>query len=174
MVIATIDVPAGREYPPLVQSVVTPVGGHITGAVYIPFSAADMSPYASQVVADGGFLIDGDTTAVGIRLGKALLEQGFKEPVEYNGTTWDTDTIKTNFGNPKNAYIETPFLESSAGYKMFVADMNKYAPGADYDSTDLSSAWLAAKIVQRWSKNVPNPTAPALLKYLSTAASINT
>ena len=68
---------------------VTPVGGHITGAVYIPFSAADMSPYASQVVADGGFLVDGDTTAVGIRLGKALLEQGFKEPVEYNGTTWD-------------------------------------------------------------------------------------
>ena len=67
-----------------------------------------MSPYASQVVGDGGFLIDGDTTAVGIRLGKALLEQGFKEPVEYNGTTWDADTIKTNFGNPKNVYIESP------------------------------------------------------------------
>ncbi len=174
MVVATIDVPAGREYPPLVQSIVTPVGGHISGAVYIPLSAADMSPYASQVVADGGFLIDGDTTAVGIRLGKALLEQGFKEPVEYNGTTWDAHTIKTNFGNPKNVYIESPYLESSAGYKMFVADMNKYAPGADYYSTDLSSAWLAAMIVQRWSKNVPDPTAPALLKYLSTAASINT
>lgn len=174
MAIATIDVPAGREYPPLVQSVVTPVGGHITGAVYIPFSAADMSPYASQVVTDGGFLVDGDTTAVGIRLGKALLEQGFKEPVEYNGTTWDAHTIKTNFGNPKNVYIESPYLESSAGYKMFVADMNKYAPGADYYSTDLSSVWLAAMIVQRWSKNVAHPTAPALLKYLSTAASINT
>ena len=174
VVIATIDVPAGREYPPLVQSLVTPVGGHVSGAVYIPYSAADMSPYASQVVADGGFLVDGDTTAVGIRLGKALLEQGFKEPVEYNGTTWDADTIKANFGNPTNAYVETPFNVSSAGYKMFVADVNKYAPGSNYDSTDLSTAWLAAKIVQRWAQNVSHPTASALLTYLSTAPSINT
>ena len=174
VVIATIDVPAGREYPPLVQSLVTPVGGHVSGAVYIPYSAADMSPYASQVVADGGFLVDGDTTAVGIRLGKALLEQGFKEPVEYNGTTWDTATIKANFGNPTNAYVETPFNVSSAGYKMFVADVNKYAPGSNYDSTDLSTAWLAAKIVQRWAQNVSHPTASALLTYLSTAPSINT
>ena len=174
MVIATIDVPAGREYPPLVQSVVAPVSGHITGAVYVPLSAADMAPYASQIVGDGGFLVDGNTTAVGIRLGKALLGQGFKEPVEYNGTTWDADTIKSNFGNPSNVYIETPYLQSSAGYKMFVADINKYAPGAHYYSTDLSTVWLAAMIVQRWAKNVPHPTAPALLKYLSTAASINT
>ncbi len=174
VVIATIDVPAGREYPPLVQSMVTPVGGHVSGAVYIPLSAADMSPYASQVVADGGFLVDGDTTAVGIRLGKALLEQGFKEPVEYNGTTWDADTIKANLGKPTNAYLETPYNISSAGYKMFVADMNKYAPGADYYSTDLSTTWLAAKIVQRWAKNVSHPTASALLTYLSTAPSINT
>ena len=174
MVIATIDVPAGREYPPLVQGLVTPVGGHISGAVYIPFSAADMSPYASQVVADGGFLVDGDTTAVGIRLGKALLQQGFKEPVEYNGTTWDAATIKTNFGNPTNAYLETPYSVTSAGYNTFVADVNKYAPGAKYYSTDLSTVWLAAMIVQRWAKNVPHPTASALLNYLSTSPSINT
>ena len=174
MVIATIDVPAGREYPPLVQSVVVPVGGHVTGAVYIPLSAADMSPYANEVVSDGGFLIDGNTTAVGIRLGKALLEQGFKEPVEYNGTTWDADTIKANFGNPTNAYIETPYNVTSAGYKMFVAAVNKYAPGAHYYSTDLSTVWLAAMIVQRWAKNVSDPKASALFEYLSTAASINT
>jgi hypothetical protein len=57
---------------------------------------------------------------------------------------------------------------------MFVADVNKYAPGSDYYSTDLSTAWLAAKIVQRWAKNVSHPTASALLTYLSTAPSINT
>ena len=174
MVVATADVPAGREYPPLVQSVVAPVGGHITGSVYVPFSAADMAPYASQIAGDSGFFVDGNTTAVGIRLGKALVEQGFKEPVEYNGTTWDAATIKANFGNPTNAYIETPYNVSSAGYNMFVADVNKYAPGSKYYSTDLSTVWLAAMIVQRWAKNVSHPTASALLKYLSTAASINT
>ena len=105
---------------------------------------------------------------------RPCVEQGFKEPVEYNGTTWDAATIKANFGNPTNAYIETPYNVSSAGYNMFVADVNKYAPGAKYYSTDLSTVWLAAMIVQRWAKNVPHPTASALLKYLSTAASINT
>ena len=57
---------------------------------------------------------------------------------------------------------------------MFVADVNKYAPGAKYYSTDLSTVWLAAMIVQRWAKNVPHPTSSALLKYLSTNGSINT
>jgi ABC-type branched-subunit amino acid transport system substrate-binding protein len=173
MVIATIDVPAGRQYPPFVQSLVTPVGGNVTGAVYIPFSAADMAPYASQVVSKGGFLVDGLTTAVGIRLGKALQQQGFNEPSIYNGTTWDAGTVKTNFGNPKNAYLETPFPPSSAGFKQFSADMKKYSK-TQYLSTDLSTTWLAAKIIQRWAKNVQNPTAASLLQYLSTTPNIDT
>ena len=173
LVIATIDVPAGRQYPPFVQGLVKPVGGNVTGAVYIPFSAADMAPYASQVVAKGGFLVDGLTTAVGIRLGKALQQQGFTEPTIYNGTTWDARTVKNSFGNPKNAYLETPFPPSSAGFKMFTADMKKYSK-TQYLSTDLSTTWLAAKIIQRWAKDAPNVTAAALLQYLSTTPNIDT
>jgi ABC-type branched-subunit amino acid transport system substrate-binding protein len=173
LVIATIDVPAGRQYPPFVQTLVKPVDGNVTGAVYIPFSAADMAPYASQVVSKGGFLLDGLTTEVGIRLGKALQQQGFTEPTIYNGTTWDPRTIKSNFGNPKNAYVETPFPPNSAGSKMFAADMKKYSK-TQYLSTDLSTSWLAAKIIQRWAKDAPDITAAALLDYLSTTPNIDT
>ena len=173
LVVATIDVPAGRAFPPFVQSVVKPLGGNVTGAVYIPTSAADMAPYASQVVSKGGFLLDGLTTAVGIRLGKALQQQGFTEPTIFNGTTWDAGTVQKNFGNPKNAYLETPFPPSSAGFKMFAADMKKYS-NTQYLSTEISTTWLAAKIIQRWAKTAPNVTAAAVTQYLATTPNIDT
>ena len=174
-VVTTIDVAAGREFPPLVSAIVGPLGGKVTGSVYIPFSAADMAPYAAQVVQGGGVMLDGNTTAIGIRLGKALFEQGFKEPVIYNNTTWSLSTIKKNFANAKNAYLETPYNFSSAGYKQFVSDVQKYDPkNATYLSSDLSTAWLAANVVARWANSVSDPTAPKLFKYLSTATSVNT
>ncbi len=174
VVITTIDLPAGRNYPPLVQGVVAPVGGKVVGTVYVPFTTADMSPYAAQIASHTGVLAYGVTVAVGIRLGKALQSIGYNQPVLYNSTTWDAGSIHANFGNPTNAYVSVYYNQSSPGWQLFNSDMNTYAPGSTYRSGDLASAWLAAEVVQQIAKAHPNVSAQSVFQYLSTTTDLTT
>ena len=81
VVIAIVDVPAGREFPPLVQSIVGPVGGKVVNTVYIPLTSADVGPYAAQVAAHPGPLTEGLSVTTGVRLGKALQSIGYNQPI---------------------------------------------------------------------------------------------
>ena len=93
VVAETADAPAGREYPPLIQSVITPVGGKVTGELFLPLTAADLSPYAAQAVAKPGLFFAGNSPATDTRMIKALEQQGFNDPIILNPTTWDLGSI---------------------------------------------------------------------------------
>ena len=174
IVATTIDVPSGRGFPKLVQAVIAPYGGKVTASVYIPFTAADMSPYAASIANSKGILLEGNTTAIGIRLGKALQAQGYSEPILYNASEWDAATIKANFGNPTNRYLIAPYNLTSPGYLQFKTDMNKYAKGVTYRAADLSTAWLAANVIAKLANNIANPSSKAILNVLSKDKSLST
>ena len=174
VVATTVDLPAGREYPPLVQEVVGPVGGKVVGAVYVPYTAADLAPFAAQIASYKGVLAEGNPTEIGIRLGKALQSIGYNQPVIYNSTVFDPAIIKTNFGNPTNAYLYVYYDESSPGWQMFLSDMSTYAPGSTYQASDLVDAWLAANVVAQIAKTLPTVSAKAIFSYLSTATDLTT
>lgn len=174
VLVTTIDVPAGRGFPPLINGVVAPVGGKVTAEVYIPFTATDLAPYAAQLVGQKGVLNEGNTVDIGIRLGKELLRQGFDQPVLYNGTTWDAKIISDNFGSPTNAYLDTGYDLDSAGYKMFDADMTKYAPDEPRRIGALLTPWLAANILANIAPHLPDISAKSILDYFNTTTSIDT
>ena len=173
--VTTLDLPAGREFPPLVNAVVGPAGGKVVATTYIPETATDMAPFASQIASHKqSILLEGNTTAIGIRLGKALAEQGYDQPIIYNGTTWDAGTLKANFGDTGTRYIVEGFNLGSAGYQQFNADMTKYAPGSTYRAADLITVWLASNLIARVAKTLPTISAASLFNYMSTTTSIDT
>lgn len=174
VVITTLDEPAGREYPPLVQGVVAPVGGKVVGTVYVPFTTADMAPYAQQLASYKGVQAEGNTAQIGARLGQALDQLGYNEPILYNSVVWYPAAIKAAFGNPTNAYFSQSFNLNSVGWKRFLSDMSTYAPGATYQGLDLVESWLAANVVQEIAKTLPTVSAPAIFNYLSHATALDT
>ena len=147
VIVTTVDVPAGRGYPPLVQSIVEPVGGNVTGEVYVPVSATDLAPYAAQIADQPGILAEGNTVDLGSRLGQQLLQQGFDRPVVYNPTTWDVASIEEFFGSPTNAYIPSAYDLDSEGYQQFDADLKEYAPDFPYRNGSLQNAWLGLNTI---------------------------
>ena len=168
----TIGVPAGEQGTRAIASV---LGSRAkVPAVYLPLTAADLSPFAAQIVHDGGPLIYGLPQSTGIRLEDALKLQGYSQPILFNPTTFDAETIKANFGDPTNAYLISAFNLSSPGWNMFNADMQKYAPNATYRGSDLLISWLAANIAAREANAMSDPTASGLLADLSSGTSINT
>jgi branched-chain amino acid transport system substrate-binding protein len=173
ILVSTIDISAGRQYPLLLNAVTKPLGGKVTAEVYIPFSATDLAPFAAQLVGKKGVLSEGDTVDIGARLVKELEQQGFDQPILFNHTTWDADEVKQNLGNPTNAYITTGYDLESEGYKMFEADMAKYAPNASRAGHNITR-WLAANILADIAKDLPEVTRAAVLDHFSTATSINT
>ena len=172
--VVTVDLPAGHELPPLVQSIVSPAGGKVTSTVYIPYTAADLASYAAQIAAHPAVLYEGLTVALGIRLGQAFKDIGYNQPVLYNPVTWDPSIIKSQLGNPTNAYLAEFYDESSAGWKTFTSDMNQYAPGVTYQGLDLVDAWLGANVVAEIAKSLPSVSASSVSSYLATATNLNT
>jgi ABC-type branched-subunit amino acid transport system substrate-binding protein len=174
VVVTTVDQPAGREFPPLVQNVVGPAGGKVLASVYVPITTADMAPYAQQIAAQPGVLLEGNTVQVGVRLAQALNSLGYKEPVIYTAVVWYSAIFKNELNNPTNAYLAQFYNESSAGWKLFVSDMSKYAPGATYQGDDLVTTWLAANVVAQIAKTMPTVSASAIFNYLTNATALNT
>jgi hypothetical protein len=112
--------------------------------------------------------------AIGIRLGKALEAIGYNQPVIYNSSSWDAGSIQSNFGNQTNAYVCTSYNESSPGWKLFLSDMNTYAPGSTYQAGDLVSVWIAANVVQQIAKTVSVVSAQSIFSYMSHATDLTT
>ena len=168
----TIDVPAGHQGTADLAAV---VGSRAkVPGVYIPFTAADLAPFAAQVVQDGGILVEGLTQSIGIRLGQALKLQGYDRPIIYNPSTFDAATISANFHDPTNAYLISAYNLSSTGFSMFNSDMETYLPTTTYRASDLLIAWLAANIVAREANEMSDPTASKVLDSLRSATSLNT
>ncbi len=174
VVAETGDSPAGREYPPLIQSVITPVGGKVTGELFLPLTSADLSPYAAQAVAKPGLFFAGNSTATDTRMVKALEQQGFNDPIILNPTTWYLGAITANFPKATNIYVAENFNLDSAGFKQFSADMAKYNPGSDYLAGTIFDVWLGATALAQAAKTIPTLTAKSVYNYFSTTTSIST
>jgi len=174
VILTTVDLPAGREYPPLVKTIIAPLGGVITSTVYIPLTATDLSSYAAQIASAKGILAEGNPPEVGLRLGKALQQQGFTQPVIYNPTVFYPSLIQQNLPNVPNQYLYEYFDLGSAGYQQFLSDMQTYGGGLSYRGGDLADAWLAANVVAEIAKSLPTVSAPSVLHYLSSATALPT
>jgi hypothetical protein len=174
VVAETADVPQGREYPPLIESVVKPVGGHVVAQIYLPLTAADLAPYASQAAAHPGLFMAGNAPATDTRMIKALEQQGFNQPIILNPTSWWLGAINTAFPKATNIYIAENFHPDSQGFKMFDADMTKYDPGATYRAGTIFDVWLAVNVLARAAKSMPSVTKQSVLNYFNTATSIDT
>ncbi len=174
-VITTIESPQGRQYAELVQSLVGPVGGKVVSSVYVPFTASDMAPYAEQIATQKtGVLFEGNTVAIGVRLGQALKTIGYNQPVIYNGYSWDPALIKSSFGNPTNAYLAEYYNESSPGYQTFLSDMHTYEPGVTFTAGDIVNSWSAANVVAEIAKTLPTVSAKSIFAALSTSTNLST
>ena len=176
VIVSTIDVPAGRGYPPLIGSVVAPVGGEVTTEVYIPISATDLAPYAAQIVGQPGVLSEGNTVDIGIRLGLQLQQQGFDQPVIYNPTTWDVATIVDNFGEVDNAYLASALDLESEGYRQFDADLDEYAPDFAPRTGSLVLGWAGLNVLANVAPEIGEGdlTAEMVYDYFSAATAVET
>ncbi len=172
--VATLQSPASGELPVLLKGAVTPAGGKIGTSVFVPLTSADMAPYAQQLASSHGVLYEAMDVAVGVRLGKALQQIGYNNPIIYNANVWYPSVIQSNFGNPTNAYIFEYYNLASSGYRQFLADMGKYGPGTTYQAADLVNLWLSANVVAEIAKDLPTVSASSVLSYLSKATNLNT
>jgi branched-chain amino acid transport system substrate-binding protein len=174
VMVDTIDVPSGHQYPALLKAAVAPVGGKVTTAVYIPFTATDLAPYAAQLANQKGILVESTTIDVGVRLLKQLQSQNFDQPVIFNATTWGASTIMQNFPNMTNAYLSSGYDLNSEGYKMFDADMTKYAPNEKRRIASMMTPWLAANVLAEIAPKLNTIDAKSILDYFNTATDIET
>ena len=131
-------------------------------------------PYAEQIATHPGVLAEGNSTAIGIRLGKALASIGYNQPVIYNSSSWYPALFHSSFGNPTNAYISEYYDQSSPGWKQFLSDMSTYVPGSTYTGGDLVSVWLAANVVAQIAKSLPTVSAQSIFNYLTHATNLST
>ncbi len=141
VIFVTVDAPGALEYAGLVQTAIKPFGGKVVAKVLIPLGNGDLAPYAAQIASNKGVLTEGDDLATGIRLNQALQSIAYDRPTIYNPTVWSLARIKSNIGNPNNAYLAEYFDVNSPGWKMFESDMATYEHGSTYEAGDLLNAW---------------------------------
>ncbi len=167
------DVPIGAQYPPEVQKLAAPYGGKVTG-VLVPLGAADMAPYAAKIVATNGFMLEGTDAATAVRLYKALKQQGYTQPILFNPTTWNVTNVKQLLDNPNNAYIETPYDPNSAGWKAYIADVQKYDPSNINYGEEGADQWLAAHLIADMANKMASPSASQIFTQLSHTTALQT
>lgn len=167
------NVPAGAQYPPEVQKLAAPYGGNVTG-VLVPFGASDMSPYAAKIVETHGFLLEGTDSATAVRLYAALEQQGFNQPILFNPSAWNADSIHKLLGNPQDAYLETPYDPNSVGWKNYIADLGKYDPSNINFGEEGLDMWLAGQLIAEMANKMASPSASQIFDQLSQTTALQT
>jgi len=160
---AVIDSPTAQALPGLVDSqVLKSRGTALTSKAVVPTAAADVSAQAATLVNSDAVVL-AVTADLGIRLIKAMRQQGFTGPVVVSETTIDAHTVEKSL-TPTEAdklYAVSFFNKSSDGYKRFLADMKKYQ--SDAIITDLAGvAWLGVNMFADVASKLPSITREAV------------
>lgn len=156
---AVIDSPTAQALPGLVNAnVLKSRGSALAATAVVPTSAADVSSQAASLIKSDAVVL-AVTADLGIRLIKSMRQQGFTGPVVVSETTIDPTTVKNSL-SPTEAdklYAVSFFDKTSAGYKRFLDDMEKYQPKATV--TDLAGvAWLGANTFADVASKLPSVT----------------
>jgi len=142
-----IDVPAGAQLAPFINTVVKPLGGQAVGAIPIAATAADITPQiAAEVAAKPDVIVDGLLIDQFTKLIRGAAQQGLNVPFLVSTGVFDAQTVTKNLGNISNTiYFVDEFDHQSPGYQQFLSDMQKNNPSGSTDDSSLQG-WMAIKL----------------------------
>lgn len=142
-----IGVAAGAGLPPLITSVVGPLGAKVVGAIGIPPTASDLTPQAgAEGAAKPDAVVDGLTTDLLVKFVHAYRSQGFSTPLVLTDGNFDNDEISSDLaGADNNLYLVSDFNHGVPAYQTFLSDKQKYDPGYPYHTDEVLRAYAAVK-----------------------------
>jgi ABC-type branched-subunit amino acid transport system substrate-binding protein len=163
-----IDLPAGAELAPFINTVIKPLGGKTVGAIAIPQTAADITPFVAQeisakpdVIVDG-LLIDQFTEFI-----RGMAQQGGKVPFLVSTGVYDAQQVKSNLaGVNQNIYFVDEFDHHSPGYSQFLSEMKKYAPSAPTNDSTLQS-WMSVELFAYAAEHAASITRQGILAEMN-------
>jgi len=142
-----VDVPAGAQLAPFIDTIVKPLGAKAVGVIPVSPTAADVtSQVANELAAKPDAIIDGLTVEQFTKFIRGARQQGSDVPFLVSGGVFDAGQIQDRLsGADSDIYIVGEFNHQSQGFKDFKADIDKY--NGDYDNRNDSvlCGWFAIK-----------------------------
>jgi len=172
--IAVIDDPVAQALPGLVDGILAPRGGKLSGSVVVPVADADVSAkVASLAHSDAQALAL--TEDVGIRYLQAARQQGFSGPLMVSETTMRPELLKERMSakDLEKVYAISWFDKTSSGYADYLGDLKKYQPKVKAD--DLSAnAWLSVNVFAKVASGLDEVTREKVLAGMNALAGFDT
>ena len=168
-----IGVPAGAELPPLITSLVKPLGGTVVGVESIPPTATDYTAFAAkEIVAKPDIVVDGLTSSMYETFIKAVEAQGGDLTYEVSTAVFDAAQVQQSFGNAVHVILEDEYNHESPGYTRFMSDMAMYNPSYPNRNDSVVSGWIAveafAQVIKALiAKGDTTPTRAEIVDYLN-------
>lgn len=143
-----IDVPAGRELPPLMNAVLKPAGLSLDGSIPIPATATDLSSYVAAVKqANPDVIITALTTDLAGRFVLTARQEGLTTPIFVLGGVYDPYTIQTQLGSAAtNLYVVARLNLASPAAAQMNADLNTYDPNYKKRNDQILARWGAVHL----------------------------
>lgn len=143
-----IDVPAGRELPPLMNAALTGTA-KIVGYAYIPVSATDLSSFVSTLASGHpDAIVTALITDQNLWLITTSQQQGLAVPMIVFGGTLSAAIVTQDLGAALNDHLvlETRYAHTGPGYAQFADDFSKYANSSQPMTDNGIGSWLAVQI----------------------------
>jgi ABC-type branched-subunit amino acid transport system substrate-binding protein len=144
-----VDVPAGAALAPTIKPVIEPLGATIAAAVPVPPTAADVtSQVATMVQANPDVVVDGLTLDAYVKFTKGMRQQGSNAKILFSDGVLDSNLYTQNLKGTEDIYMVTQDDRSSAGYKQFQADFQKYAADKNDQTGNVVWGWFSSQMFQ--------------------------
>jgi len=177
IMVPVVDVPAGRELPPLMNAALTGRSATIGGYVYIPLTATDLTSYVAKIEAGKPDAIPTALlTAQNLRLIETAQQQGMSASILVSAGTLDAATVTKDLGGALSdkVVLVTRYAHTGPGYNQFAADFAKYANSAQPMTDNGIGSWLAAQIFAKVAKGSPTVTRKSVSTGVAALKDYNT
>jgi branched-chain amino acid transport system substrate-binding protein len=154
-----VDVPAGAALAPTIKPIIEAMGASVAAAVPVPPTAADVtSQVATMVAANPDVVVDGLTLDAYVKFIKGMRQQGSNAGALISDAVMDTPLFVSNLKGTENIYQVANDDKSSAGYKQFLSDFQKYATDKSDQTGNVVWGWFAAQLFQNMANNAASLT----------------
>ena len=168
-----IGVPVGAGLPPLITSLIRPLGAKVVGAIGIPPTASDLTP---QAAAEGAAKPDAVmvalTTDLAVKFMHAYRSQGFNTPALMSNGLVDENELSTVLaGANNNLYLVSDFNHGVPAYQTFLSDAQKYGSGYPYHTEQVLRAYVAVKEFAFAAARAKDVTRSGILEAMNSLSS---
>ncbi|OLO25779.1 hypothetical protein PZ61_0235670 [Streptomyces sp. MNU77] len=162
LTVAYLDIPAGRQLPPLVASYLRARGLPAARTVAVPPSAVDVSAQAAEALRDdpeGVALLL--TTDMSSRFLQAVRQQGATAPVSVPGSSFSAEVAAAQLaGSSGDLYVGGQACHGDPGYQGFRSDAA--AVGEDRPEDAALYSYMAVRVLAQVAREAPHADRAAI------------